>query len=252
MAVCLFPSALYRPFFASPSPSSANSGDNIPRGLGTVVWPSTNARRSLRALLRKPNNRFTSSPMTENQNDLVDQMQAAMRFFIEMQKPAQEAMKLFADTQLKFFADAQRPAQEAMKVFAELQKPALEGMKAFAELQNAAQQAMKAFAEMQNSAQEAMKAFTEMQKPAQEAMKLFTEMQKPAIQAMSFFADMQKPTLEAMKFFAEFRNPHKRSDICVGWTKSQRLGRWHVMPARVWHGAVTPIRPYQGLRSIGF
>ena len=100
--------------------------------------------------------------MTENQNDPVDQMQAAMKFFVEMQKPAQEAMKLFADTQMKFFADAQRPAQEAMKAFAELQKPALEGMKAFAELQNAAQQAMKAFAEMQNSAQEAMKAFTEM------------------------------------------------------------------------------------------
>src|SRR6478609_1702301 len=84
--------------------------------------------------------------MTEkNQNDPVGQMQAAMKFFVEMQKPAQEAMKLFADTQMKFVADAQRPAQEAVKVFAELQKPALEGMKAFAELQNAAQQAMKAF-----------------------------------------------------------------------------------------------------------
>src|SRR6476620_1054553 len=146
--------------------------------------------------LRKPNNRVTSPPMTENQNDLIGQMQAAMKFFAEMQKPAQEAMKLFADAQMKFFADTQRPAQEAMKAFAELQKPALEGMKAFAEVQNAAQQAMKAFAEMQNS--------------AQEAMKLFTEMQKPAIQAMSFFADMQKPTLEAMKFFAEMQKPaHK-------------------------------------------
>ena len=59
--------------------------------------------------------------MTENQHDPIGQMQAAMKFFAEMQKPAQEAMKLFADAQMKFFADTQRPAQEAMKAFAELQ-----------------------------------------------------------------------------------------------------------------------------------
>ena len=58
---------------------------------------------SYKPCLRKPNNRFTSPPMTEkNQSDPVDQMQAAMQFFVEMQKPAQEAMKLFADTQMKF------------------------------------------------------------------------------------------------------------------------------------------------------
>ena len=151
--------------------------------------------------LPKPNNRFTSPLMTENQNDPLGQMQAAMKFFAEMQKPAQEAMKLFADAQTKFFA--QMPAQEATKAFAEMQKPALEAMKAFAEMQNSAQEAMKAFVEMQNSAQEAMKAFVEMQRPAQEAMNLFAEMQKPARQAMKFFAEMRKPTLEAIKFFAD-------------------------------------------------
>ena len=41
-------------------------------------------------------------PMTQNQNDPIGQMQAAMRFFTEMQKPAQEAMKLFGDTQMNF------------------------------------------------------------------------------------------------------------------------------------------------------
>ena len=201
----------------TPYLAAATSGANYPE--------RTTAGRLVTASLPCiPNNRFTSPPMTENQNDPLGQMQAAMKFFAEMQKPAQEAMKLFADAQTKFFA--QMPAQEATKAFAEMQKPALEAMKAFAEMQNSAQEAMKAFVEMQNSAQEAMKAFVEMQRPAQEAMNLFAEMQKPARQAMKFLLRCRSLRWRQLNSSPRCRNLRKRNDAPVGlseWLKAPVL-----------------------------